>query len=65
MENVITRIMNLPWGIKGATVIDEDGDFNMYINAKYGDEKRVYDHEIDHIKNGDFHNGKPICEIEK
>jgi hypothetical protein len=57
MDSVIIRILDLPPKIHGATVKDENGDYNMYLNARDSEERRVraYWHEIDHIRLGHFY----------
>ena len=57
MEEIITRLANLPVSVYGYTIRDKDGDYNMYINARMTSEKRVetYKHELEHIRRGDFY----------
>lgn len=57
MEEIITRLANLPVTVYGYTIRDKDGDYNMYINARMTSEKRVetYKHELEHIRRGDFY----------
>ena len=45
---------------------NDDGSFSVYINANLSQErkKKALKHELDHIENDDFYNGKPITEIE-
>ena len=59
---MITRIIDLPYGIKGATVKDAEGDYNVYINARYSGDIQVtaFRHELEHIKNGDFYTEDPV-----
>lgn len=67
MEKIITRIVDLPTGIRGYTSLDPDGDYNVYINAKLSEsmQKRVLAHEITHIKRDDFSDTKTVDEAEK
>ena len=67
MDDVIVRVVDLPSYHAGATIIeDENGDYNLYINARYGynGQRKALKHEHEHIKNNDFHNRIPIevCE---
>ena len=65
MELTIIRFINLPCKINGVTTIDENGDYNIYINQNLCPCKieKAIQHEIRHIKNYDFSkNG--ICDIE-
>ena len=58
---VETRHLPLPFGIKGFTIPSPDGCFNIYINNRlsYEEQKVTYDHEVDHIMNGDFDKDLP------
>lgn len=62
MDAMIIRMIELPWGVKGLTVKDEEGDFNVYINSRLSEDKRVeaFEHELDHIKRGHFYDQKPV-----
>jgi hypothetical protein len=60
--------LDLPAGIKGLTLKDENGDYNIYINASISDDARVkaFRHEVEHIKKGDFiDESKIVYHIEK
>lgn len=50
-----TVLYNLPPRISGFTV-RKDGDFTIFLNARHcwEDQKETYDHELEHIENGDF-----------
>lgn len=67
MDEIITRIVDLPLGIKGATVKDENDDYNIYINAlySYDIQEIAYWHEIDHILKGHFHDDRSVREKEE
>jgi hypothetical protein len=62
----IVRMINLPGDIHGAVRLSEDGFANIYINDQLAPDarRRAFDHEMKHIINGDFYNGKPIQEVE-
>lgn len=49
-------LIDFPVSIHGRTVVNEDGSYSIFINAKLNHEMRLkaYEHEIEHIKNGDF-----------
>ena len=51
----------------GVTVQDEDGNYNMYINARltFEERKRTVNHELNHIDKDHFHDERPIAEIEE
>lgn len=56
MDEIYTRLSNFPTSICAFTVRDRDGDYNIYLNARISHERRVqaYEHELKHIKRGDF-----------
>lgn len=57
MNDFIVRLVPLPSSIRGFTIPDENGDYNIYLNDQlFGDELNdAYDHEVEHIENGDFY----------
>lgn len=67
MSEIICRIVDLPYHIGGMTVLDEDGNCNVYINARlsFRAAQYVYQHELQHIKRGHFWSSKPLYLIEK
>ena len=56
MNEVFTKKISLPTTIGAYTILDRNGDFTVFVNARMGYEKQVeaYSHELKHIKNGDF-----------
>ena len=56
MDELLIREVDLPYNIKGGTVPDENGDYNIYINKRLSPEGKVkaYRHEIAHILSGHF-----------
>lgn len=64
MEQVIIRLVNLPCAVHGFTVVDEDGNYNVYLNAN-GNIESAFIHELTHILNNDFYNDEEICEVER
>lgn len=67
MGDVIVRMKDLPCGINGMTIMDSDGNYNVYINARLSwyDQKKAYEHEMTHIKRDDFYNDLPIWQAEE
>jgi len=65
MDRII-RIINLPESIRGFVIPDQDGVYNIYINAKMNFEMQriTYQHEINHIKNNDPYSDLPVVELE-
>lgn len=66
MDSVIIRIIDLPYGVGGLTVKDSEGDYNVYLNARYSLNRRVafFRHELEHIKNGDFYTEEDVRDKE-
>lgn len=61
------RVIPFPvYTIGGMVTPNDDGTFSIYINSRLSlqRQKEALDHELDHIRNNDFYNGKPIQEIE-
>ena len=61
------RVVKFPVSAPGGMVMpNDDGTFSVYLNSSLNWEKQVeaYRHEVSHIENDDFYNGKPIEEIE-
>lgn len=66
MENEILRLAPLPSRVNAVTVVDANGDFNIYVNASLSVEARraAYDHELEHIRREHFFTDKPVEECE-
>ena len=68
MNDVFVRYSTeLPYTVHGMVIMDENGDYNVYINARLScvEQKKAMRHELTHIKNGDFDNGIPVEIAEK
>lgn len=67
MDKIFLRYITLPTTTKGLTVLDESGDYNVYLNARLSNEvnKQTLQHEIQHITNNDFNNFLHIKNIER
>lgn len=66
MEKIV-RLIKLPCAIRGLTVTDSDGNYNIYLNCNLSHEMQVrtYDHEVEHVENGDFNSNKPVAVLER
>lgn len=67
VNDIITRIVPLPNGVRGCTAPDENGDYNVYISEKLDPEDRAkaFRHEIEHIKRLHFQRSeKSVAEKE-
>lgn len=67
MDAVIVRVIDLPFGVRGMTVKDEEGDYNIYLNGKYSPNIRAvaFRHEVDHIQSGDFYRDDKVRDKER
>lgn len=67
MNEIFVRTINLPHTVRGVTVIDDNGDFNIYINAKLSPSQQiaVLEHEKRHINYDDFSSFEDIHKIER
>lgn len=67
MNDIIVRLQDMPAGIKGVTLLDEAGDYNIYINSRLSmpAQNKAYFHELTHIKRDDFYNSLSISEAEQ
>ena len=67
MDDVLTRLIDLPDTVPAVTVLDEDGNYNVYINARLSNDNRriAFEHELKHIKKSHFYTDKPVQECER
>lgn len=67
MDNIIVRVINLPYAVRGVTIPHLDGTYNIYINALYSvdTQNKILRHELKHIENFDFDNFDDIKIIEQ
>lgn len=66
MGEVFIRGIKFPLTIEGATVLDADGNYNVYINTllSYETQKRTVRHELTHIKKEHFYDYEPVVHNE-
>ncbi len=67
MDSIVCRVISLPSRVNAITVVDENGDFNVYVNACLSQEQqqKAYRHECRHIKRRHFHSFKPVEDCEE
>ena len=68
MNNIVCRTVELPSRINAVTVIDESGDFNIYVNARLSADERLraFRHELRHIRMRHFYKAeKNVADCEK
>lgn len=56
IEYIGVYLIDLPCTVRGFTKKNSDGSYSIIINAKLSNEMQIatYDHEINHIENGDY-----------
>ena len=66
MTDVILRYTNLPSTIHAYTIVDENDDYNIYVNANIGimEQEKAKMHELQHIQLGHFYNNNSALENE-
>lgn len=66
MNNVLVRELNFPIEIEGVIVVDNNGDYNIYINSNLSDEKKkeTLDHELRHLQCDHHYTDVPIVQAE-
>ena len=67
MNDIFCRYADLPWKVNAVTVVDKNGDYNVYVNTKLSSEaqRRAYDHERRHIEKDHFYKNKTVSQCEK
>jgi hypothetical protein len=63
MDDVFVRYQQMPYTIPAVTVLDDNGDYNIYINpilSIYG-QKAALRHELYHIRHDHFYDD--ICSL--
>lgn len=62
MNEIITRIVELPTTVKGAVAQDANGDYNIYINSRLSiaEQFEAFEHELEHIGLGHFTDNKEV-----
>ena len=62
------RLVDLPGSVGGAVNPNEDGTYNLYVNARFStDRERIVDeflHEWEHLENDDLYGDKEIAAVE-
>ena len=68
MGDIFCRVVELPRTVNAVTVIDSEGNFNVYVNSLLTVEaqKKAFRHEKCHILKNHFYSLKPVedCESE-
>lgn len=66
MGNLFCRVVELPRSVNAVTVIDNDGNYNVYVNAllPIEEQREAFNHETRHISRNHFYSSKPVVDCE-
>lgn len=64
--DIYIRGINLPFRVNGVTVVDSDGNYNVYVNNQLGHnaQLKTFQHELNHIKRKHFEDFNPVIHNE-
>lgn len=64
---IFARLVPLPLAVRAVTLPNDDGTFDIYINANLPQElqDRALQHELNHIRKDHFYNDDPVWLNEK
>lgn len=68
MEELIVRVVDMPSNtIGGVVIVDDEGDYNIYINARksHAGQREAFEHELRHIRLKHFAVGLSVEDMEK
>ncbi|QAT43477.1 hypothetical protein [Aminipila luticellarii] len=67
MDSMIIRKVDLPIEVDGITVLDENGDYNIYLNSRlsYDSQADAFRHEVEHVRQGHFYRYEDIKVLEE
>lgn len=66
MGEIFIRGLELPLTVRGVMVLDEDGNYNVYINIllSYDTQQKAAKHELKHITSEHFYDYEPVVHNE-
>ena len=66
MDGYRVRLVDLPSRVGGMVSMDDEGFYNIYLNARLTRERQreALRHELDHIADDDLYNTRPIEVVE-
>lgn len=66
LGDIFIRGIEMPLTVRGVTVLDDEGNYNVYINIllSYETQKSAAKHEIMHIKKEHFYDFEPVIHNE-
>lgn len=56
LEDIFVKLIELPYTIRSYVVMNKDHSYTIVLNSRLSHEQNLisYQHEIEHIKNGDY-----------
>jgi hypothetical protein len=56
LEDIFVKLIDLPYTIRSYVVLNKDQSYTIVLNSKLSYEQNLisYQHEMEHIKNGDY-----------
>ncbi len=66
MNDIFIRLTQLPNRVKAMTVMDENADYNIYLNSALSQDemKKAYLHELQHIEKKHFDHDISVAKAE-
>ena len=66
MDEYRVRLVDLPSRVGGMVSMDDEGFYNIYLNARLTRERqrKALRHELEHIADDDLYNTRPIEVVE-
>ncbi len=66
-SNIFVRTVPLPKAVRAVTLPNDDGTFDIYVNANMPEElqRKALEHELTHIRKDHFYNDDPVWINEK
>ena len=67
MNETFLRVVTLPHRVRAVVALDENGDYNIYVNTLLSQDERIraFEHERSHIAAAHFYTELPAAVCEK
>ena len=67
MTDAYIRLIPLPVKVEGVTLPNDDGSYDIYINARLSPamQQETLEHELRHIRRGHFETDMPVSRMER
>ena len=66
-DNIFIRVIDLPVRINAMITVDEDGNYNIYINERlsYDEKRKALKHELAHARLNHFSRDITVAQAER